>query len=470
MTSPMYPIKYKGPNVYLANVVTRKRQPLSTDVFQPETGKYYVPFCGWQVGANPTTGIEGELWLLSKIVANVAYWVLISGGNVGTVVSVTGDDGVVTNPDGLGNIDLTGNVVGNGTHAKPLFVQTGGANTEQWDLQLATAVLATPLDSNDAGIASYNNSHFTVDPTSGMVSLINPYTPTSDLHVARYIVSAGGGADGANYTTIASAITAAVSAGGTQTIAIQPGTYTENITLPANINLTAFPCDAQTPSVIISGTVSCTDAGTRSISNIRLSTNGAAALSITGVAATNVRLTGCSFSATDAFAIVGTSSGNGTVTMIDCIGASSGTNSTFQLTTGTNMVVINCRFTGTTTSSTIGSGCDLGLINASFGHPITTSGTATLGGRQVFISSTATSLVIGSTGEQNLVHSVIGGPAAVAAITIAGGCTLTISLSEIVGATPNVITGAGTIDRGLLVFTGSGSTITVATQNALATI
>src|SRR5574338_1448725 len=49
---------------------------------------------------------------------------------------------------------------------------------------------------------------------------------TSDLHTARFIVSAGGAPDGANYTTITAALAAAVAAGGNQTVFIQPGTYT----------------------------------------------------------------------------------------------------------------------------------------------------------------------------------------------------------------------------------------------------
>ena len=57
----------------------------------------------------------------------------------------------------------------------------------------------------------------------------------NDLHTARYIVSAGGAIDGANYTTIATAYAAAVAAGGVQTVFIQPGTYTENITLSPNV-------------------------------------------------------------------------------------------------------------------------------------------------------------------------------------------------------------------------------------------
>jgi hypothetical protein len=73
MVSPLNPRKYMGPDVYLANVVSRPRRPTSQDYRQPETGRTYPVFCGWQVGKDPTTGTEGELWMLTKIVANVAY-------------------------------------------------------------------------------------------------------------------------------------------------------------------------------------------------------------------------------------------------------------------------------------------------------------------------------------------------------------------------------------------------------------
>ncbi len=67
---------------------------------------------------------------------------------------------------------------------------------------------------------------------------------STDLHTARFIVSAGGASDGANYTTIASAIAAAVGATGNQTVFIQPGTYIENLTLSPGIDLTAYGCDS----------------------------------------------------------------------------------------------------------------------------------------------------------------------------------------------------------------------------------
>lgn len=108
---------------------------------------------------------------------------------------------------------------------------------------------------------------------------------TTDLHTARYIVSAGGTSDGANYTTIASAITAAAAAGGAQDIFIQPGTYTENLTIPANINLTGFVTDVGAGAglgVLIVGKLSFSGSGTCNLANLSITTNGDYAIQMTG--------------------------------------------------------------------------------------------------------------------------------------------------------------------------------------------
>jgi hypothetical protein len=74
-SSPNNPTKYLGPSVGLNIVVTRKRAPTGADIKQPETGKYYSFGTIWLVGKDPTTGVFGDMWYLSKIEANVAYWV-----------------------------------------------------------------------------------------------------------------------------------------------------------------------------------------------------------------------------------------------------------------------------------------------------------------------------------------------------------------------------------------------------------
>ena len=470
MFNPTSPTKYTGSRLHFANIVTRQRRPTSSDVFQPETGKLYVLFCGWQVGKNPTTGSEGELWLLSKIVANVATWVMISGGNVGTVVSLTGDDSIEVSPDVNGTIFVTGQVVDNATYGQPLYVTNSVANTEQWAIQKAVAVTPTPANANSAGVASFDENDFSVDATSGMVSLLGT---GKDYHVARYIVSAGGEVDGANYTTISSAYAAAVIAGAPQTIFIQPGTYTEDITLTAGINLTAFNCDATTPNVTIVGKTSMTTAGTVSISGIRLQTNSDYLLSVTGSAASKIILNGCFLNATDNSAILMSSSGGATIQMNYCLGnlATTGINY-FTLSNSSDLNMRYCYMqnsSGSTTTSTVGSGCNINFSYTLINTPIQSSGTSAISLIHCRSTNQVLSIDHGGTSSSIIANSHIGGSAAVAAINISAGATLSVTYTKVTGYTPNIITGAGTIKYAFLAFDGTGTTITTTTQTAYTT-
>lgn len=75
---PRNPTKYLGANVYLNIIVSRNYQPTGADYRQPETGLLYQVNTLWQVGKNPTTGTEGQIYILTKIVANIAYWQLLA--------------------------------------------------------------------------------------------------------------------------------------------------------------------------------------------------------------------------------------------------------------------------------------------------------------------------------------------------------------------------------------------------------
>lgn len=106
-------------------------------------------------------------------------------------------------------------------------------------------------------------------------------------------------AEGAGYTTVSSAVTAASAAGG-GTILIKPGIYTEDFTLPDAVNLVAYTADAFEGQVEIVGKIT-RSAGSASISGIRLTTNGDYCLSCTAGALT---CTDCYFNATDNTAIL----------------------------------------------------------------------------------------------------------------------------------------------------------------------
>src|SRR5258708_20620706 len=127
--------------------------------------------------------------------------------------------------------------------------------------------------------------------------MANQQLSTNTFGVAKWIVSAT--ASDGTHTTIASALTSASSG---DTIFIRPGTYTENLTLKAGVNLSAFGSDSSqngTGKVIISGTCTMTTAGSVTISGIQLQTNSAALLAVTGTLASVVNLQNCYLNCTN---------------------------------------------------------------------------------------------------------------------------------------------------------------------------
>src|SRR5512135_3481216 len=117
-------------------------------------------------------------------------------------------------------------------------------------------------------------------------------TADNNFGTAKFIVS-GAYSDGCTHITIASALTDASSG---DTIFIRPGTYTENLTLKAGVNLTAFTGDGSlntTSNVVILGKCTMTTAGTVNISGVQLKTNSDFFLAVTGSANSIVNLNSC---------------------------------------------------------------------------------------------------------------------------------------------------------------------------------
>lgn len=414
--SPKGPNNYVGPNVYLSTVVTRTRRPTGADYRQPETGKLYPTGSYWLVGANPTTGVQGELWYLSKIVANVAYWLMLSAGGAGPILSVdvdsatapgvipvepdvnglltisgaavenhsvpiethtralnefnievqysdsaaakditlngvahfnssqfsvdqgfvsltgggaaidslgvqstsgTGTDPVV--PDGTGKIEMEGALIAAGTN--PLRAVSTAANTLQYQVQTSQALASA--DSTKVGLCNFDSADFSVD-ASGFVTLGGsgagqtitgqsggPLSPTGgnwNLYGLGEMTTSGAVStlsilqpranafivDPTQYygthQTIASALTDASSG---DTILVRPGTYTEDLTLKAGVNICGLPGSQNLSTVNIVGKATATFSGTCSLSNLALTTNGDYCLEMTGSDDTVVILTNC---------------------------------------------------------------------------------------------------------------------------------------------------------------------------------
>lgn len=165
------PNKYVGYNLYLSTVVSRDREPTFEDYRQPETGKLYPLGSYWLVGANPTTGTEGDLWYLSKIVSNVGYWLLLGQGGTGPLIAIDVDAATApgTNPVYPA---ISGLIVANGAavanHSVPVETHTRAVNEFNIEVQYATTAAAT--DATQSGLAHFKSADFTAD-ASGFISL-----------------------------------------------------------------------------------------------------------------------------------------------------------------------------------------------------------------------------------------------------------------------------------------------------------
>lgn len=283
-------------------------------------------------------------------------------------------------------------------------------------------------------------------------------------NIGRIVDPSGKG----DFTTI----TAALAATTTGQIFIRPGTYTENLTLKANVNLCSFECNAVTPSVTIVGKLTATFAGTCSLSGLRLQTNSDNILSITGSAATIVNLYDCYINASNATAIVSTTSDTGNkINLYNCVGDLGTTGiAYFSIDHGTlginycqlynsgvsaaqsvcaNDASFNIRYSyffnaiSHTSSSTSTIYDTLIALGGAAVVPVTTSGTGTVSIRRTRIESGSSS-----------------------SISIGTGTTVQATSISVDSSNTNAITGLGTLQYTDVMFTGTSNLINTTTQTA----
>ena len=308
--------------------------------------------------------------------------------------------------------------------------------------------------------------------------LANPITnnSTNSFGPTNYTVDSFPG--NGNFTSISAALAYMVAKSiSNVTIFLRPGTYTENFTLPATINLAAWNCDALTPNVTIIGKITCTDAGSRSISGIRLQTNSDFALAVTGSAATVVNLINCYVNCVATTGISYTSSSSSSrIFLYTCSGNLSSTAATLFSASGSGKIFIWNTYIlaaigvgNSSTASTISSG-QLTCENCNFEFPITGNGTSIVQFFQTVIfcsSNAATGLIFsGSGGNSYLINSYISSGSSTA-LTINVGGTLQVANSFInSNNTTAAISGSGVIQYSNISFgpTSNASTITTTTQ------
>jgi hypothetical protein len=288
---------------------------------------------------------------------------------------------------------------------------------------------------------------------------------TNNYGPAKFIVSAN--VYEGTHTTIAAALTSASSG---DTIFIRPGTYTENPTLKAGVNLTTYTGDGNTGNVIILGKCTFTGAGTVAISNIQLKTNSDFAIAVTGSSASVLNLYGCYLNCNNNTGITYTSSsGSSAINMVNCSIDHQTTGITAFVATGAGILEFqDCRFKNTggtsTASSTSACRCTLKYCNLNIPLSATSTGAFTPFYTEINTSATnTTALTTAGTQTSNAYASTFGAGSS-SAISIGSGSTVALDKCSVDSSNINAIAGAGTLQSELVTFTGSSSTISATTQ------
>lgn len=361
---------------------------------------------------------------------------------------------------GLETITFTDNMSFDGT-------ERGGAMTTNGQLWIGS----TPSRHVRLGNLTSSDNSLIITNGPGTIDLKSNPAVVPDLHTAKWIVNSTPLAGG-NQTTISAAI-AAASPG--DTIFIMPGAtgiYTENFTLPPNINLVAFNGDQSTPHVTINGKITMTAAGTSSISNIRLKTNGDFAIAVTGSANSIIIFNDCFILGSNNTALSYTTSGaSASLQFYNCFwDVSTSGIAYFASTSAGSMLLQNCFLNnsgGSTTASTFSSGL-LEIISSEVSVPITTSGNASL---RIFFSDlqnglNTTSLTHGGSGANSIVVGSRFDTGTASGVSIGAGATLLMNLCSVNSSNANAVTGLGTLLNAGISFGGSSNVINTTTVTA----
>jgi len=271
----------------------------------------------------------------------------------------------------------------------------------------------------------------------------------------------------ATHSTIAAALTSASSG---DTIFIRPGTYTENLTLKVGVNLCANTCDAFTPNVTIVGTCTLTAAGSVSISGIRLQTNSAALIAVTGSAASILNVNDCYLNCSNNTGITYSSSSTSSrIHITNCHGDLGTTGIGLYTGTGTGQININYSKISNSGASVTASSNSEGLVqffDSSIAAPLSTT---SAGAVNIFWSDVdpstqnTTALTASGTGGGTILNGrIFSGTAS--AISIGAGVIYTISGAVVNSSNINAITGAGSLFYQNIIFSNSSSKINTTTQ------
>lgn len=249
--NPKLPTKYTGTNKYITFFVSRNRSPTGADYRQPETGTLYSVGTVWQVSKNPTTGTEGDLWMLSKIVANVGYWIKISSGVTpsGALLSLSDTANTLVFPNVSGNIQLQG------TTGQIDILSVPGSNKLIFSLSGSSAAIEHLTGNSGGQLNPDGSNNFNILGTGSLTVVGSGSTLTPQLTgLTNHALLVGAGT--ATITKLAVGATGTVLAGVTGADPVFTATpAVTSITLSGGTPLDTYTANVAWTPTLVGGTV-----------------------------------------------------------------------------------------------------------------------------------------------------------------------------------------------------------------------
>lgn len=189
--------QFRGLKTFQVKYVKAKRPPTTADIRDPKTGRLFELNTHWVLGKNPSSGTEGDIYILKKIVAAVATWELLSSA-APQVVGLLDNAGAQIVGDGSGDLRINGLTVANAANGRALYFKKLSASIEEAQIQLSVAQ-TVPANSNSAGVSSYDDRSFLVDANGWTSSKTGIAPGTSNIGISFaagvFTVKGANGAD-----------------------------------------------------------------------------------------------------------------------------------------------------------------------------------------------------------------------------------------------------------------------------------
>lgn len=294
---------------------------------------------------------------------------------------------------------------------------------------------------------------------------------TNNYGPAKFVVATS--AANGTHTTLAAALAAASSG---DTVFLRDS-VTENVTLPPGVNISNWYAGrANTPTII--GTVTMTGAGESTINGIRLQTNSAAALAITGSAASILRVFNCDLNFTNNTGITySTSSASSILAFYYCTGNLGTTGiAIYSHSSAGALSFINTYIdnSGGSSTASLNSAGTVGMTSVGMFSAFSVSNAATFSLFSGFINTQTTNTTgLSLTGtSQAYIYQSSFATGTASTISVGSGTTANIYNDVVLQSTnTNTTTGAGSIQYGTMIIpTGSSFVSNVTTQAPMAVL